>query len=321
MDIQDLTIFARVAALQNLSAVGAEMGLTAGTISKRIQALEDQLSVRLFDRTTRSIRITEEGQIFLGHVSRALAEIEQGRAQVEDNVARPRGKLKIAAPCTTGCRALAPAISAFMHQYPEIEVQIDLSDRTVNMQEEGYDVAIRCGVLPDCTLIAKRLAPDPHVLAAAPSYLAEHGTPSEPGQLEQHSCLTLCDQSHWSFVGRDGERTVRVCGRLKSSSADLLHQAAIDGLGIVCTSATRLAGDLAAGRLVRLLPDYDVAGDPAIWAVYPSSKHVLPRLRVLLDFLAEWFREPAPARAASANLAVVPSAGAHVGAQRRSMAG
>ena len=173
MDIQDMRIFARVAALQNLSAVGTELGLTPGTISKRIQALEGELSARLFDRTTRSIRITEEGATFLAHVERILAEIEAARASVDDRVSKPKGKLKIAAPAGLGRRYVAPALCAFLRDYPEIEAQLDLQDRPVNLQEDGYDVAIRTGSLSDSSVIAKRLAPDRHVVAASPAYLAK----------------------------------------------------------------------------------------------------------------------------------------------------
>ena len=185
MDIQDMRIFARVAALQNLSAVGTELGLTPGTISKRIQALESELSARLFDRTTRSIRITEEGTTFLGHVERILTEIEAARASVDDTVTKPKGKLKIAAPVGLGRRYVAPALCAFLRDYPEIEAQLDLQDRPVNLQEDGYDVAIRTGALSDSSVIAKRLAPDRHVIAASPAYLARLGRPQRAEDLSQ----------------------------------------------------------------------------------------------------------------------------------------
>ncbi len=160
MDIQDLRIFARVAAVQNLSAVGTELGLTPGTISKRLQALEEELNARLFDRTTRSIRITEEGATFLVHARKMLEELDLARAAVGENVTNPKGKLKISAPASLCNRFIAPAVCAFVRCFPEIEVQVDVTDRLVNLQEEGYDVAIRSGVLTDSALIAKRLASD-----------------------------------------------------------------------------------------------------------------------------------------------------------------
>lgn len=299
MDIQDLKIFVRVAVVQNLSAVGAELALTPGTISKRIQALEDALNVRLFDRTTRSIRITEEGRLFLEHVERILVEVDQAVASVEGSLSRPRGKLKIAAPANLGRRSIAPAICAFMRAYPEIEVQLDLSDRAVNLQEEGYDIAVRTGVLSDSTLIARRLASDRQVIAAAPSYLAEHRPPRTPQELEKHNCLVLGDQWSWSLTRSGTERTVRISGRLRSNSSEFLRHAALDGQGVLRISEARVAEDIEQGGLVRILPDYDATANAAIWAVYPTAKHVPPRLRVLIDFLADWFREETDGAASS----------------------
>ena len=225
MDIQDMRIFARVAAVQNLSAVGTELGLTPGTISKRIQALEDELSARLFDRTTRSIRITEEGAAFLAHVERILSEIEAARASVDDKVSKPKGKLKIAAPACLGRRYVAPALCEFVRAYPEIDVHVDLHDRQVNLQEDGYDVAIRTGALSDSSLIAKRLAPDRHVIVASPAYLARERPPAAargPGQPR------LPDARRAAGNGRStrtaSRATVRVNGPLRSNNGELLCQ-------------------------------------------------------------------------------------------------
>jgi DNA-binding transcriptional LysR family regulator len=213
MDIQDMRIFARVAAVQNLSAVGSELGLTPGTISKRIQSLEDELSARLFDRTTRSIRITEEGAAFLAHVERILSEIEAARASVDDKVSKPKGKLKIAAPACLGRRYVAPALCEFVRAFPEIDVQVDLHDRQVNLQEDGYDLAIRTGALSDSSLIAKRLAPDRHVIAASAAYLARAGRPLMPDDLVRHQCLVLGETRQWSCgsTARSGPTTASCC--------------------------------------------------------------------------------------------------------------
>jgi DNA-binding transcriptional LysR family regulator len=290
MDIQDLRIFARVAAVQNLSSVGTELGLTPGTISKRIQALEDELRVRLFDRTTRSIRITDEGSTFLGHVERILLELESARASVGDHATRPSGTLKIAAPASFGRLYVAPAICDFMQAYPEIDIHVDLTDRNVNLQEEGYEVAIRTGVLRDSALIAKRLAPDRQIVVASPKYLETHGAPRAPSDLARHKCFVLGNNWQWLFARGEHEFTVRVGGRLKSNNGSILHYAALQGHGLYQTSELLVRTELAAGDLVKVLPEYEVVANSAIWAVYPSSKHVLPKLRVLLDFLAGWFR-------------------------------
>jgi DNA-binding transcriptional LysR family regulator len=320
MDIQDMHIFARVAAVQNLSAVGSELGLTPGTISKRIQSLEDELSARLFDRTTRSIRITQEGAAFLAHVERILSEIEAARASVDDKVSKPKGKLKIAAPACLGRRYVAPALCEFVRTFPEIDVQVDLHDRQVNLQEDGYDVAIRTGALSDSSLIAKRLAPDRHVIAAAPAYLTRAGYPLAPADLVRHQCLVLGETRQWSFA-RDGvETSVRVNGALRSNNGELLCRAAVDGLGLIRASELEVLCELRSGTLVQVLPDYEVATNAALWALYPSAKHLLPRMRALLDFLADWFRD---AKSGSGipgvgNLAMVAE-GAANGASRANM--
>ena len=290
MDIQDLRIFARVAALQNLSAVGTELALTPGTISKRIQALEEELSVRLFDRTTRSIRITEEGATFLTHAQRILDELDKARASVADNVSKPKGKLKISAPASFAEHFVSPAICGFTRQYPEIDIQVDLTDRLVNLQEEGYDVAIRSGVLLDSSLIAKRLISDREIIVVSPIYLAARGAPSSIEQLAQHDCLVMRDAWSWALMNGDASSTVRINCRLRSNNSDLLRRAALDGLGLLRISEIRARSDLDQGRLVRVLPEWEGSGDAGIWAVYPGPKHVLPKLRVLLDFLGDWFR-------------------------------
>ena len=287
-----MRIFARVAEVQNLSAVGQELGLTPGTISKRLQALEEELRVRLFERTTRSIRITDEGRTFREHVSRILGELDSALAAIGESVAQPRGRLKVTAPAALANDFIAPAFCSFMRAYPEIEVQVDLSDRIVNLQDEGYDLAIRLGPLTDSTLIAKRLASDRVIVVASPRYLSDNGTPVKPEDVTSHACLVLGDSLAWTFQHGNSIESVRVTGRLRSNSSEMLHHAALADEGLLRTSELKVARDLAAGRLMRVLDRYQIVSNSAIWAVYPSSKHVLPKLRVLLDFLAIWFRDP-----------------------------
>ncbi len=291
MDIQDLHIFTRVARVQNLSAVGAEFNLSAGTISKRLQSLEAELSVRLFDRTTRSISMTEEGEQLLGAIERILTDLDNAIATTAANVERPRGRLRVSAPASLGRGVIAPAICAFMADYKEIEVHVDLSDRVASFPEGGYDVAIRTGNLADSSLIAKRLAPDPQVIVAAPDYLAERGEPQLPEDLAHHSCLILGDDQIWTLRKDDERVEVRVTGRLRSDNGELLRHAAVERLGILRISRARVAEDLKRGKLALVLPSYDAGSQSAIWAVYPSSRHLLPKLRVFLQFMSDWYRE------------------------------
>ena len=291
MDIQDLRIFSRVAAVQNLSAVGTELGLSPGTISKRLQALEEELNARLFDRTTRSIRITHEGATFLVHAHRMLDELDLARTAVGDNVTNPRGRLKISAPASLSRRFVAPAVCEFARFFPDIEVQVDVTDRVVNLQEEGYDVAIRSGALTDSALIAKRLASDRQIVVASPAYIEEHGMPMSPADLPVHKCLVLGDGWSWGFDRESEPHNIRINARLRSDNGELLRHAALESLGLLRTSEILAGDDLREGRLVRVFPNFESTADAAIWAVYPGPKHVLPKLRVFLDFLAEWFRK------------------------------
>lgn len=291
MDFQDMRIFARVAALQNLSAVGAEIGLTTGTVSKRLQAIEDQLGVRLFDRTTRSIRITEEGKTFLEYAERILAEMDSAKAAMGDKLATPQGMLRISVPGIIGRRYLSVALCEFLDLYPNIRVHVDLDDSRVNLLEEGYHVAIRTGALSDSSLIAKRLISDTYVILASPSYIARHGDLRHPNDLVNHNCLVMGDIWQWTFRRGTDDVSVRVQGFMRSNSADMLRHAAVKGLGVLRTSAIKMHAEIRSGELVRVLPDWHVGGDAAIWAVYPSAKLMPPKLRVFLDFLADWFRK------------------------------
>ncbi len=293
MDIQDLRIFARVAALQNLSAVGSELGLTPGTISKRVQHLEDVLKVRLFDRTTRSIRLTDEGRTFLEHAERIVAEMDLARDAVGATSSRPSGRLKVSAPASLSDLLVAPAIATFVEAYPDIEIRIDITDRIANLQEEGYDVAIRAGTLPDCALKAKRLISDSVILVASPDYVRRCGAPQRPADLAVHACLLLGDQRSWTLIRGREQETVRVGGRLQSDSGAFLHRAALAAAGILRTSRLAVADDLAKGRLLHVMADHELAENAAIWALYPNTRHTMPRLRVFLDHLADYCRSPA----------------------------
>lgn len=290
MDIQDLRIFSRVAALQSLSAAAGELGLTPGAVSKRLQALEEELGARLFHRTTRSIRITEEGRLLVDHARRILDEVDRARASVGANVLAPRGLIKLATPATLARVVVFDAVTSFMRTYPEIEVVVNITDQSVNLQDDGYDVAIRTGEAPESSLISHRLASDHEVLVAAPRYIERHGEPTQSCDLTTHACLVLNEQTTWTLTIEGRQVTARPGGRVRANDSEFLYQSALTGEGIMRVSRLRADDDLRSGRLVMVLPNYEVSPGSAIWAVYPSSRYVMPRLRVLLDFLADWFR-------------------------------
>ena len=173
----------------------------------------------------------------------------------------------------------------------QIDVQVDLQDRAVNLQEDGYDIAIRTGTLSNSTLIAKRLAPDRHIIAASPAYLARKGRPTQPEDLARHDCLILGDRMQWPFSRNGMETSVRIQGPIRSNDGELLCQAAQDGLGLIRASELVVLSELRSGKLTQVLADYEVGSNAAVWALYPSAKHLLPRMRALLDFLGIWFRD------------------------------
>ncbi len=291
MDLKDLKIFARVAALQNLSAVAQELGVSAGTISKRIQALEDELAVRLIGRTTRSSRLTEEGRMFLVRVERVLAEMDLACDEIRANTGRPAGHISISAPTSLLRQIINPALVSFVQAFPDIDVRVDISDDVANLHEQGYDAAIRTGTLADCTLKAKRLASDRVILVASPDYVAKHGAPQRPADLETHTCLLQGDARTWMLHRGEEALSVRVSGRLASDNGVFLLSAALDGAGVLRTSELAVLDELQSGALLPVLPEYELAPDAGIWAVYPNAKHTMPRLRVFLDHLADFCRD------------------------------
>ena len=266
--------------------------MTPGTISKRIQALEDELSARLFDRTTRSIRITEEGRTFLAHVERILAEIEAARASVDDKASTPKGKLQLDGAGVPRRRFIAPAaVRVPARSGPRSTCRWTLQDLDVDLQEDGYDLVLRSGKPIDSSIIMKRLVSDQQIVVAAPSYIEKHGAPSRPDDIVSHKCLALSDAWQWTFT-KKGEPglSVRVPARLRSDNGVLIAMAAVRGHGLLCTSELYVREELKRGTLVRVLPEYVISGKDDLYALYPSNKHMMPRMRVFLDFLAEQFR-------------------------------
>lgn len=310
MEVKDLKIFARVAALQNLSAVATELGVTAGTITKRVQALEAELGVRLVERTTRHSRLTEEGRLFLPHVERVLGEMEVACDQLAANAGQPGGRLVISAPASLMRRLITPAIISFSAAYPAIDVRVDVTDAVTNLHEQGYDLAIRTGPLEDSPLKAKRLATDRMIVVAAPAYIDRHGLPETPQDLARHQCLIHGEQRMWTLYHADHGRApeqVKISGRIASDSGAFLNAVALEGAGLLRASQISVAEDIANGRLQQVLPDYALSSDAAISVVYPNAKHTMPRVRAFIDHLAEFCR----ARQVKANArAIEPNADA-----------
>ena len=287
-----MTAFARVAETRSFSEAARRLGTSKSVVSRQIMALEADLGARLFHRTTRSMTMTEAGEGYYERVSRILTEVDEANLSVTRLQAAPRGRLRVNAPMTFGIRHLAPAIPDFLALHPEVEIDMTMNDRFVDLIDEGYDVAVRIGRLTDSALVARKLAPLRRVVCASPAYLAARGVPLTPADLGTHDCLSYSNMTvadEWSFVGPDGKpMSVEVKGRLRVNNGDALRIAALRGLGLANQPSFIIGADLQAGTLVGVLTDY-VIQDGGIYAVYPHSRHLSPKVRAFVDFLAERF--------------------------------
>ena len=289
--LDEMAVFAKVVASGSLSAAARDLGLSTAVVSRRLAALESRLGVRLVNRTTRRLALTDEGAAYHEACARILAEIEDADAAATARRVEPQGVLKVALPASFGHKHIAPLVPPFAERYPRIQLVFSLSDRTVNMIEEGYDLAIRIGALEDSSLAARKLAPNRRVVCASPEYLRLHGTPQTPEELTRHNCLTTTDlQMNWEYKGPDGKRgSVRVSGHYACDNWEVLREWALAGLGIALKSTWDVRLQLEGGLLVPILPGYDFGTDVAIYAVYPHRRYLPAKTRVFIDYLAESF--------------------------------
>ena len=289
MNIEDLRLFLRVTSLASLSAAGRELGLSPAATSKRIAQLEAELHSRLLHRTTRQVRLTEEGAALHSHAQRIVAEADAACAAVGAGDHTPRGLLRATVPASFGRQHISPVVPAFLDRYPDLSIDLHLTDSVVDIIEDGFDVAIRIGALPDSTLVARRLAPVRRVICAAPSYLSRHGAPDRPENLRDHSCVLVGDQRVWVFETPDGPQTIRVAGRLRTNNGEVLRDAVVGGAGIALKSTWDIGHHLQNGDLTVLLRDYPISTEVAVWALYPSARYLAPKVRAFIDFFAERF--------------------------------
>ena len=289
--LQEMAVFAKVVAAGSLSAAARELGSSPAVISRRLAALESRLGVRLVNRTTRTLNLTVEGSRYYEACTRVLADIQEADAEVAAGRVEPRGALKVALPASFGHQHVAPLVPKFAERYPKVELALSLSDRSVNVMDEGFDVAVCIADLRDSSLAARRLAPNRRVVCASPAYLAAHGTPRTPEDLAKHNCLVVSDfTANWEYKTRDGRSTsVRVQGRYACDNWEVLRQWALAGLGIALKSTWDVYRQLEDGSLVVLLPEYTFHSDVAIYAVYPHRRFLPAKTRVFIEFLAESF--------------------------------
>lgn len=284
--MSDLAIFARVAAAGNMSAAGREMGLSPAVVSKRISHLEERLGARLFQRTTRQLTLTESGQGYYERVVSILAGIEDAEAFVRQRNVTPHGTLRVTAPTSFGRMHVAPHLGDFLRRYPDLRLDLDLSDNFVDIVGSGFDLAIRIAELEDSSLVARRLAPSHRVLCATPRYIDEHGEPKRLSDLDAHHCLTVTANDLWRLEGPEGPTSIRVNGRIRTNSSEVVREAVLAGLGIGLRSTWDVGPALRDGTLKIVLPQYREGPRVAVYGVYPCRQFVPAKLRSFVDFLA-----------------------------------
>ena len=289
--LAELDIFARVVTAGSMSAAGRELGLSPPVISKRIKSLEERLGTRLLQRTTRQLALTESGKGFYERVVAILASVDEAEAWVSRRAAAAQGVLRVSAPTSFGRMHIAPHLVAFLQAYPEITIDLSLSDQFVDIVAEGYDLAIRIADLADSSLVAKRLAPNHRVLCAAPGYLTAHGMPRTLADLVQHKLL-LHNADSWRLEGKSGPASVKVESAVRTNSSEVIREAVLAGMGIALRSTWDVGPEIDAGKLVIVLPEWHASARVAVHAVYPSRRHLAHKVRVFMDFLAERFGNP-----------------------------
>ncbi len=291
--IDAFRLFAAVAELESFTRAAERQGLTPGAASKQISALEDRMQARLLERTTRSVRLTDAGRALLDRIEPWLVEydaIENGLAAEQGAAA---GVLRVAAPVDFGAERLVEPVTAFMAKWPSVEVRLELSDRMVDLVDEGYDLAVRIGQLTDSSLIAKRLADAPMAVFASPDYLAGAGAPDHPRALGAHDCIIDRNKpapNLWRFARDKEAAEVKVKGRMSLNGARAAVAAACAGAGVACSPAWAAADAIREGRVTEILTDW-TADDRDLWAVFPSNRYLAHRVRLFVDHLADWFKD------------------------------
>lgn len=290
-NLNALRVFVRVAETRSFTEAAKRLGLTSSAVSKAITRLEQELDVRLLQRTTRSVGLTNDGASFFEHCVQVLAQIEDAENALNRATSSPHGRLRVHMPVGFGRRVIVPALSRFIQQNPDLVLDAELSDRSVDLAYEGIDAAVHIGELADARLIARKLCNLRFVACASPEYLARHGTPKTPEELDQHHCLAYVlmhtgRYRDWQFV-KDGKAYPKsVSGRLNINNAESLLEAACSGLGIAMISNFIAADAIRDGRLRCVLTDYVGIG-PQVSVVYLPSRNLSPKVRIFVNFLRE----------------------------------
>lgn len=293
---EEMRVFTAVVDAGSFVKAADAIGMSKAAVSRYVSDLEERLGVRLLHRTTRKLSLTQEGEVFLARCREILASIEASEAELSTRTDSASGLLKVSVPVSFGIQHLAPLWSEFLQAHPRVSLDVQLADRVIDLVEEGFDLAVRIARLPDSSLVSRKLTSTRLVLSASPVYLKRRGAPEHPSELSQHeilgySLLAMGDQ--WQFSSPDGPVTVKVRPRIWTNNGDTCVAAALRGSGIQLQPNFLIARELAAGELVEVLPQYRSI-ELGIYAVYPTRKFVLPKVRALVEYLsgklavAEW---------------------------------
>lgn len=281
MQWQGICEFTAVAESGNFTQAAKKLLISTAQVSRQVSELEQRLSTKLFYRTTRKVTLTEEGQLFYQQCRSILDGLEVAERSLTNLQSTPQGKIRISAPVTYGERHIIPLINQFLLQYPQVEIEVQLSNQRIDLIEEGFDLAIRLGQLNDSSLIAKRISSRQHFLCASPSYIEQHGKPETINDLKQHNCL-LGSADFWLFA----DKKVRISGNLRCNSGLGLVDAALKGIGIVQLPEYYIAEHINTGELITLLEQQQRA-EEGIWALYPQNKYLASKVKLLINFLQE----------------------------------
>ncbi|MCC5809726.1 MAG: LysR family transcriptional regulator [Ectothiorhodospiraceae bacterium] len=281
---EGISEFVAVVDCGSFTSAARRLDVSVAHVSRQLQALERRLDTRLLYRTTRKVSMTAEGELYYRHCRQVLSGLEEADQAIGNLKNTPRGQIKLTAPVTYGETYILPLVHEFMLLHPQVTVIAELTNQQVDLVEGGYDLAIRLGRLASSSMIAKRLASRTQHVCASPSYLDSHGTPHSLSELGRHNCL-LGNHPYWRFQEEGRERTIRVHGSITSNSGNSLLDAALKSIGLVQLPNYYVAPHLGDGRLIEVLSQFREP-EEGIWALYPQSRHLSPRIRMLVDFLA-----------------------------------
>jgi len=288
----EMAAFVRVIELGGFSAAARHFGLTPSALSKLVTRLEARLAVRLLNRTTRKLMLTVEGEAYFSRSQRILAEIQEAEAEVTRYRMRPRGLLRVNVGVAFGLHQMAQAMPLFLERYPDIKLELDVTDRMVDLLEEGADLALRTGPLPDSTLIARKICDLQRVICAAPSYLARYGIPHIPDDLANHNCIAISGSAklnQWPFQTSSGRQTLTVTGNVTANNAETVLQLGMAGMGIIRLGDNIVGDEISRGSLIPILTNSHLVEPLPLNAVYPQGRHRSPKVGAMIDFLVQQF--------------------------------